>query len=231
MGYIVVITGTDGCGKQTQTERLYERLSREGYNVRMQSLPNYDSPSSAPVQMYLSGEFGDDPNCLDAYQASSLYAVDRLCTYNRDLKDFYENGGIILFDRYVDSNMLHQACKFSDRAERDKCLDWLNDLEFGKLQLPRPNRTIFLDVPVDVSMALARARGKFKNKKEKDILENDYMHMCKAYEAGKYVSKKYSWTDIACTINNEMRTIDDIGEEIYSKVIEDIKNYGGKNGN
>ena len=96
MGYIIVIEGTDGSGKRTQTTRLYERLLSEGYNVRMQSFPNYDSMSSGGVKMYLNGDFGDTDMSLDAYQASSLYAVDRLCTYNKDLKAFYENGGIIV---------------------------------------------------------------------------------------------------------------------------------------
>ena len=165
MGYIVVIEGTDGCGKQTQSKALYQKLLDLGLNARIQSFPNYDSPSAAPVKMYLGGEFGSDTS-MDAYQASALYAVDRLCTYMKDLKEFYENGGIIVMDRYVQSNMLHQACKIGDRNEVDKYLDWLDKLEFGDFKLPRPNRVIFLDVPIEVSTKLKKIDSSIKELKE-----------------------------------------------------------------
>ena len=228
MGYILVSTGTDGCGKQTQAEKLFNRLKAEGYNIRKQSLPNYDSPGCAPVKMYLSGEFGDSDMSLDAYQASSLFSIDRLCTYNKDLKDFYENDGIILFDRYVESNMLHQAGKISDHDERDIFLDWLENFEFEILKLPRANKTIFLDVPVEVSLALARAREGLKNQSEKDIHENNNEHMYKAYASGKYVCDKYNWNVIDCVKNGSLRTIDDIAEEIYNLVISDISCFKGE---
>ena len=231
MGYIVVITGTDGCGKQTQAEKLLERLKGEGYNVIKQSFPNYDSPSSEPVKMYLRGEFGSTDMSLDAYQASALYAVDRMCTYNKDLKDFYDNDGIIILDRYVESNMLHQACKIEDLSERDKFLHWLDDLEFVKMKLPRPNKTIFLDVAVEVSLKLARARETLKNQGTKDIHENNDKHMYHAYESGKYVCDKYGWNAINCVENGNMRTIEDISEDIYNIVINDIKNYRRSYGN
>lgn len=223
MGYIIVIEGTDGSGKRTQTEKLYNRLLSEGYNVRMQSFPNYDSPSASPVKMYLNGEFGSDDKSLDAYQASSLYAVDRLCTYNKDLKNFYENDGIIIFDRYVESNMLHQAGKIRDEVETDKFLDWLDELEFGTLKLPRANKVIFLDVPVEISMNLAKARGEYKSSTEKDIHESSEGHLLNAYNSGKFVSKKYNWEVIDCVYNGEIRAIDDIAEKIYSRVIEDLR--------
>lgn len=228
MGYILVITGTDGCGKQTQAEKLYDRLLSQGYKIRKQSLPNYDSPGCAPVKMYLSGEFGDSDMSLDAYQASSLFSIDRLCTYNKELKEFYESGGIILFDRYVESNMLHQACKISDIASRDKFLDWLEDFEFNILKLPRANKTIFLDVPVDVSLKLARSRTELKNQSSKDIHENNNEHMYKAYESGKYVCDKYRWDRIDCVKDGNLRTIEDISDEIYNKVIQDISDYEGE---
>ena len=228
MGYILVITGTDGCGKQTQTERLYSRLKEEGYNIIKQSLPNYDSPGCAPVKMYLSGEFGDSDMSLDAYQASTLFSVDRLCTYNKDLKQFYENDGIIIFDRYVESNMLHQAGKISDKQKRDEFLVWLENFEFDVLKLPRANKTIFLDVPVDVSLSMARAREELKNQSAKDIHENNTEHMYKAYESGKYVCGKFGWEEINCVEDGKMRTIEDISDEIYSRVIEDISKFRRK---
>jgi len=223
MGYIIVIEGTDGSGKRTQTTKLYERLLAEGYNVRMQSFPNYDSMSSGGVKMYLNGDFGDNDMCLDAYQASSLYAVDRLCTYNKDLKSFYENGGIIVFDRYIESNILHQTGKIDDREEVDKYLDWLCNLEYNILKLPRANKVLFLDVPVEISKALANAREDLKNNMAKDIHENSKDHLLNAYNSSKYVSVKYGWEVVNCVQDGSMRSIDDIGEEIYNRVISDIK--------
>ena len=224
MGYIIVITGTDGCGKQTQAERLYNRLQAEGYDIIKQSFPNYDSPGCEPVKMYLSGQFGDSDMSLDAYQASSLFSIDRLCTYNKDLKSIYDRGGIILFDRYVESNMLHQAGKIGDLNKRDEFLDWLDNFEFEVLKLPRANRIIFLDVPVDISLEMARSRETLKNQTNKDIHENNTEHMYKAYESGKYVCNKYNWDRIDCVENGKMRTIDDIADEIYDKVINDLTN-------
>ena len=223
MGYIIVIEGTDGSGKKTQTGKLYERLLSEGYNVKMQSFPNYDSMSAGGVKMYLNGDFGDSDKSLDAYQASALYAVDRLCTYNKDLKDFYENGGIIIFDRYIESNMLHQAGKIVDREEVDKYLDWLCNLEYDIFKLPKANKVLFLDVPVEISKALANAREDLKNNMQKDIHENSKDHLVNAYNSSKYVSVKYGWEVINCVENNTMRSIDDIGEEVYNRVVRDIK--------
>lgn len=218
MGYIIVIEGTDGCGKQTQTAKLYDRLVGLGYRVVRQSFPAYDSPSSGPVKMYLGGELGSNDMALDAYQASSLYAVDRLCTYQKDLKKFYENGGIILFDRYVSSNMLHQAGKISDIDERDKFLEWLDALEFETLKLPRANKTIFLDVPVEISYKLASARAEQKSGEKKDIHELSPDHLHRSYEAGKYVSKKYNWITIPCTDGEALRSIEDIHEDIFNAI-------------
>lgn len=223
MGYMIVIEGTDGCGKQTQTKALYERLKQQGRNVIIQSFPNYDSPSAAPVKMYLGGEFGGEKS-LDAYQASALYAVDRMCTYQKDLKRFYENGGIVLLDRYVQSNMLHQAGKIGDRAEVDNFLDWLENLEFGDMKLPRPNRVIFLDVPVEVSLRLAHERPSLKANTKKDIHEENPDHIYRAYNSGKYVSEKYGWDVIQCTENGQMKSIEEISDLIWERVSKDFDN-------
>ena len=130
-GKFIVIEGTDGSGKKTQAKILCEKLNEAGINCIVQSFPNYDSPACTPVKMYLNGEFGDI-GCLDAYQANALYAVDRLCTM-MVLKDHIKNGGSIVFDRYVESTMLHQAALIENQEERDRFLDYVNDFEFGKL--------------------------------------------------------------------------------------------------
>ena len=219
MGYIVVIEGTDGSGKQTQSVKLYERLKAEGYNVIRQSFPNYESNSSAPVKMYLGGELCENASDMDAYQTSALFAVDRLCTYQKDLKSHYDAGGIIILDRYTQSNMLHQAGKIKDLAQRDEFLEWLDNFEFNELKLPRADKVIFLDVPPKVSMRLARERGELKAGTKQDIHEKDAGHLIDAYNSGKYVANKYNWQVISCVANDNLRSIDEIHEEIYENVM------------
>ena len=223
MGYIIAVTGTDGCGKQTQVAKLYKALTNRGVNILTQSFPNYNSISSGPVKMYLGGELCEEANELDAYQSSSLYAVDRLCTYQKFLKAHYENDGVILFDRYVDSNMVHQACKIDNLIERDKFLDWLDNFEFNQLKLPRPNHVIFLDMPPQVSIELAHARADLKVGASKDIHENDNNHLIKAYNAGKYVAQKYNWDIIKCVEGDRLKSIDEIHNEILNLVNTWIK--------
>lgn len=216
-GKFIVIEGTDGSGKKTQAKILCEKLNEAGINCIVQSFPNYDSPACTPVKMYLNGEFGDI-GCLDAYQANSLYAVDRLCTM-MGLKDHIENGGSIVFDRYVESTMLHQAALIENQKERDKFLDYVNDFEFGKLKLPKPDLVIFLDVPVEVSKKLADSRGEYKSGNKKDILEQDVSHLTKAYNSGKYVANKFGWTQISClNESGNLKSIEEISNDIFEVV-------------
>lgn len=216
-GKFIVIEGTDGSGKKTQAKILCEKLNEAGINCIVQSFPNYDSPACTPVKMYLNGEFGDI-GCLDAYQANSLYAVDRLCTM-MGLKDHIENGGSIVFDRYVESTMLHQAALIENQEERGRFLDYVNDFEFGKLKLPKPDLVIFLDVPVEVSKKLADSRGEYKSGNKKDILEQDISHLTKAYNSGKYVANKYGWTQISClNESGNLKSIEEISNDIFEVV-------------
>lgn len=218
MGRIIVIDGTDGSGKQTQATLLYENLKKMGYNVKKLSFPNYDSISSGPVKMYLAGELCETANEFDAYQASSLFAVDRLCTMTRE-KEFLDNGGILVLDRYVQANMIHQTGKITDNAEKDKFLDWLDNLEFKTLKLPRADLVLFLDVPVEVSQKLAIARKDFKTGKKKDIHEQDKNHLTNAYNAAKYVAAKYDWKTINCIDKNgNLKPIDEIQNLVFDQV-------------
>ena len=137
---IIVESGTDGSGKATQTQKLYDKLIAQGKKVRKITFPNYDSPACMPVKMYLNGEFGSNPGDVNAYVASTFYAIDRFASFKNDWGEFYNNGGIILSDRYTTSNMVHQAVKMDDRFERDKYLNWLYELEFELYGLP--NQTV-----------------------------------------------------------------------------------------
>ena len=228
-GIIISIEGTDGSGKHTQQQLLSEDLKTLGYVVFDQSFPNYDSPSSEPVKMYLGGQFGN-ANELDAYQASSLYAIDRMCTYKKTLKEHYENGEIIIFDRYVQSNFIHQCCKINDESERTKFLAWADDFEFNTLKLPRPDLIFFIDMPVEKSLELAHARDSYKNGESKDIHEENTENRVNSYKTGCAIAKKYGWNIIRCMdSNNELKHIEDIHAEIMKKTVAFLKNYTEQN--
>ena len=223
MGKLFVIDGTDGSGKQTQFQQLQESLTKDGIDYKVVSFPNYDSPSSALVQMYLSGEFGENAKEISPYIASTFYAADRYATFQTGYKKYYEDGGIILADRYTTANMVHQAGKIKDEKEREKFLNWLWDFEFNLYGLPVPNEVFFLNMPVEKSIELMKDReNKFTHQEKKDIHERDVNHLKDAYEAACDVSKKYNWYEIKCVKNNEIRTIENIHQEIYNEVKKHI---------
>ena len=223
MGKLFVIDGTDGSGKQTQFQQLQESLTKDGIDYKVVSFPNYDSPSSALVQMYLSGEFGENAKEISPYIASTFYAADRYATFQTGYKKYYEDGGIILADRYTTANMVHQAGKIKDEKEREKFLNWLWDFEFNLYGLPVPSEVFFLNMPVEKSIELMKDReNKFTHQEKKDIHERDVNHLKDAYEAACDVSKKYNWYEIKCVKNNEIRTIEDIHQEIYNEVKKHI---------
>ncbi|MBR3002696.1 MAG: deoxynucleoside kinase [Clostridia bacterium] len=219
-GKLFVIDGTDGSGKQTQFQKLQERLKKEGIEYKTVSFPNYDSPSSSLVKMYLSGEFGKNAKDVNAYIASTFYAADRYATFKTGYQEFYDNGGIILADRYTTANMVHQAGKIQDVEEREKFLNWLWDFEFNLYGLPEPTEVFFLNMPVEKSLELIKDRdNKFTNQAQKDIHESDKNHLIDAYNAACYVSKKYDWFEINCVdSNNNIRTREDIHEEIFKEI-------------
>ena len=223
MGKLFVIDGTDGSGKQTQFNKLQERLKEDGVDFRVVSFPNYDSQSSGLVKMYLSGEFGENAKDVSPYIASTFYAGDRYATYITGYKDYYEKGGIILADRYTTANMVHQAGKIQDKEEREKFLNWLWDFEFNLYGLPIPTEVFFLNMPVEKSLELIKDReNKFTHAEKKDIHERDKNHLIDAYNAACYVSKKYNWYEVKCVKENQIRTIEDIHEEIYNEIKKHI---------
>jgi dTMP kinase len=201
MGKLVVIEGSDGSGKATQTKLLFEYLKEQGRNVRMVSYPDYDSPSSSLVKMYLGSEFGHDPYSVNAYVTSAFFAVDRFASYLKNWKSFYESSkdAIVICDRYVTSNMLHQTSKLESLAEKERFLEWEYDFEFVKGGLPVPDLVFFLDVPPDTAFRLMRGReNKITHKSEKDIHESNKDFLVKSYENSILVGKKYGWRNIRC---------------------------------
>ena len=219
MGKLFVIDGTDGSGKQTQFELLKNKFEEKGINYKTVSFPNYDSPSSSLVKMYLSGEFGENAKDVSPYIASTFYAADRYATYKKDLEQFYNNGGIILADRYTTANMVHQAGKIKDKLERDKFLDWLWDFEFNLYGLPIPTKAFFLNMPPEYALKLMENRkNKFTNEEKKDIHEKDKNHIVDSYNAACELVEKYNWYEVKCVKDDVLRTIDDIHEEIFTEI-------------
>lgn len=224
MGKIIVIEGLDGSGKQTQSEKLYNRLINEGYKVKKIAYPRYENASSSLVKMYLSGEFGKDANEISPYIASTFYAVDRYASYKQDYEDFYKDGGILILDRYVTANMVHQSGKIDNLEEKEKFLTWLSDFEYGLFGIPKPDKVFFLNIPPKVSQTLIKNReNKFSHEKQKDIHESNATYLNKAYDNACYLINKYNWDEINCTESEELRAIDDIHEEIYKKAKEILK--------
>ena len=223
MGKLIVIEGLDGSGKSTQTEMLEQNLKNGGINYRKIKLPDYESPSSTLVKMYLSGEFGTNAQEISPYIASTFYAADRYATFQTGYKKYYEDGGIILADRYTTANMVHQAGKIKDKEERDKFLKWLWDFEFKLYGLPIPTEVFFLNMPTEKALELMKDRkNKFDENAKKDIHERNETHMRDAYKAACDVAKDYNWFEIKCMKDNKLRTIEDIHEEIYNEVKKHI---------
>ncbi len=213
MGKLVVIEGSDGSGKATQTRKLFERLRDLEVNVRRVSFPNYESESSALITMYLRGDFGGNAEAVNPYAAATFYAVDRFAGFT-EWKNFYEDGGLILCDRYVGSNMAYQAAKFKKKTERTKFLAWLDDLEYERFKLPRPDMTIFLDMPPAISAILRKERGR------EDIHESDAEYMSKIYNVYKEIAQKFDWKVVNCADKNFARSSTDIHENILALVEE-----------
>ena len=219
-GKLYVIEGVDGSGKATQTELLYQALLAEGKPVRKVSFPDYDSPSSSLIKMYLNGEFGTDPQSVNAFATSVFFAVDRFASFRKDWQEFYENGGIIIADRYVTSNLVHQAGKISDAAEKERYIQWLSDLEYNIFGLPKPDCVIFLDMPPAYSLKLRQQRNELKQGLTADIHEADQTYLQNAYENAIGIAKHQEWHTISCVADDQIRTIEDIHAEIVRTINE-----------
>ncbi|MBQ9148847.1 MAG: deoxynucleoside kinase [Oscillospiraceae bacterium] len=217
MGKLIVIEGTDGSGKSTQFKLLTERVAASGREFQKLVFPQYAEPSSALIRMYLGGEFGTKPSDVNAYAASAFYAVDRYASYKKVWGQWYEDGGLVLSDRYTTSNAVHQASK-EPEEKREEFLQWLYEFEYDRLGLPRPDLTIYLDVPTDFTEKMMRRREADTNTKA-DIHEQDLTYLATCRRTGKAAAAFYGWTVIDCVRDGAMRSIEDIHEEIYRHVL------------
>ena len=216
MGKLIVIEGTDGSGKSTQFRLLTERVAAEGHTFQKLVFPQYAEDSSALIRMYLRGEFGTKPSDVSAYAASTFFAVDRYASYKKVWGQWYEDGGLILSDRYTTSNAVHQASK-EPEEKQGEFLKWLYELEYDKLGLPCPDLVIYLDVPTDFTEKMMRGREAATNTTA-DIHEQDMEYLATCRRTGRAAADFYHWTVINCVKDCAMRSIEDIHEEIYRHV-------------
>ena len=216
MGKLIVIEGTDGSGKSTQFKALSQRLEAEGIAFKHLVFPRYSEESSALIRMYLGGQFGDKPSDVNAYAASAFYAVDRYASYKKVWGQWYEQGGLVLSDRYTTSNAVHQASK-EPEENRAEFLRWLYEFEYDKLGLPRPDLTIYLDVPTEFTESLMRSREAATGT-QADIHEQDLAYLATCRKMGRAAAEYYGWTVIDCVRDGAMRSIEDIHQEIRAHV-------------
>lgn len=218
MGKLIVIEGLDGSGKSTQLEMLGKTLSKRGVDCKTVSFPDYESNSSALIKMYLGGEFGTNPEDVNAFASSIFYTVDRYASFKKNWGEYYNAGGVVLSGRYTTSNAVHQASKL-DKKDWEGFLDWLYDLEYNKVCIPKPDKVIFLDVPIDISQKLLTGRYGGDNSK-KDIHEGDVEYLKKCRDAAYFTAKYSGWTVISCAENGEMRTKESIANDILNEVLK-----------
>lgn len=218
MGKLIVIEGLDGSGKSTQLDILTEKLQNEGLNCKSVSFPAYENPACTPVKMYLAGEFGSKPDDVNAFAASTFYAVDRFASFKQNWGNFYNEGGIVTAGRYVTSNAVHQCSKMP-KEKWESFLNWLYDFEYVKMGIPKPDKVIFLDMPIEVSQKLLTNRYGGQEDK-KDIHERDTEYLAKCREAAVFTAKYSNWHIIPCSENGLPRSIEDIALDVLKAVKE-----------
>ena len=215
-GKLIVFEGTDGSGKATQVKLLCQRLEREKIPYQEIDFPRYGQPSAAMVEEYLQGRLGKKPGDVNAYAASMFYAMDRYASYKQDWGGFYESGGLIVADRYTTSNAVHQASKLP-REQRGAYLDWLFELEYGRLELPRPDLVIYLDMPTEITEQMMRRREAVSGT-HADIHERDEDYLKRCRDNAREVAVECGWTVIHCARDSAPRSIEDIHGEVWNRV-------------
>ena len=220
MRKLIIIEGLDGSGKSTQIELLEEYLKSNEIIYKKIKLPDYDSPSSTLVKMYLGGEFGSSADDVNAYAAGAFYAVDRYASFNLGWKKDYESGTLIIADRYATSNSIYQMEKIEE-SKWDEYLEWSEDFEYNKLSIPRPDCVIYLDMPVEISQRLMTSRyDGDENKKDVHEVNVDFLEKCR--KSALYTAKKQGWKIVECSNGAEPYSIDDIHKQIIEIVKEEL---------
>ena len=216
-GKLIVIEGAcDGIGKSTQYDMLYNHLKEDGYNITNHHFPSYGTYQGAPVERYLAGEYGK-PSEISPYFIHSLYAIDRGITWKTFLKDFYNQGNIILLDRYTTSSLIYQSALIFDVEKKKEFIDYVVDFEYNKLEIFEPDNVIFLHAPFDLVTEMRNNR-KQNDGISNDIHEKDLEFMKKVYDSSMFIADYLSWDMVKCNNGNNMRSIEDIHKDVYKLV-------------
>ena len=216
MGTLIVFEGTDGSGKATQTAMLCAALEKKGIPFKKLEFPRYTEESSALIRLYLNGAFGSKPEDVNCYAASMFYAADRYASFKQDWGKFYEEGGLVIADRYNTSNAVHQTSKLP-LEERGEFLDWLFHFEYTMLGLPAPDRVMYLDLPTEVTEQLMRRREADTNS-HADIHEQDSDYLRRCRENAAFVVERCGWERVDCAKDGVLRSVEDIHSEIVERL-------------
>ena len=216
MGKLIVIEGLDGSGKATQANMLFEKLHRNNPKVKKVTFPDYESRSSEPIKMYLEGEISDKADGVNAFAASSFYAVDRYISFKKNWEQFYKDGGIVIADRYTTSNGVHQCSKLP-RNNWENFMNWLSDFEYNRIGIPKPDAVIYLDMSPEVSQKLMSKRY-MGDESKKDIHEKDKEYLAKSRNAAYFCIAHDDWTKIKCDDGENPLTIEEISDKIFEVV-------------
>lgn len=223
-GIFIVVDGTDGSGKATQTRLLVKRLKREGYKVAMADFPQYGTKSAGLAEEYLNGKYGK-PNDVGPYRASIFYACDRY-DGSFKIKKWLNEGKIVISNRYVASNLGHQGGEIKNFAERKKYFNWLYRLEYDLFGIPKPDLNIILHVDAGVAQKLVDKKGKreYVGGKKRDLLEKDLKHLRNAEKVYLEIAKKFpDFTLIECTENGRIMNRESIAEMTWDKIKKVLK--------
>lgn len=213
-GKLIVLEGIDGSGKSAHYKRICRHLEEDGIKYNHIVFPRYDNESSALIRMYLGGQFGANPADVNAYAASTFFAVDRFAAYRNDWGGIYNSGGFILSDRYTTSNAVHQGAKLPD-DELEAFFKWLYDFEYVKMELPKPDLVIYLDVDLETSVSRMKHRQE-KTNTNADIHEKDVRYLENCLRVADKAADYYGWTRIPFKKNGAERELEEKHEEIYS---------------
>ena len=211
-GKLIVFEGIDRSGKETQSKILYERLIAAGYSAKLISFPNYSSDSSLLLKRYLNGDFGQKPQDVNSYAVAMFYSLDRFLSLDA-WYPFYQEGGIVVCDRYVSSNVVYQASKFTRKVEKNHFIDWITSLEYTRLRAPQASLTLFLDISPSMSLTMGK-------RDSTDIHEQDTRYLERVYIMYQRMAAKRSWATIPCTKDLEIRSIEDISNDIWDCVVQ-----------
>ena len=215
-GRLIVFEGTDGSGKATQSRLLCEHLRRESIPYQNITFPRYGKSSAAMVREYLDGNLGKRPGDVNAYAASLMFSMDRYASYKQDWGAFYKAGGLVIADRYTTSNAVHQGSKLEGAAQAE-FFTWLYDLEYDKMGLPKPDLVLCLDMPTELAHLLREKRDT-QGVGDRDIHEHAERYLARCRETARLAAKYYGWTLISCVKDGQLRSIEDIHEEIYRHI-------------